>query len=63
MDAVHQANQRKAVMESLMAAKRYCVLTTCRRKFLLQHFGENFSADKCGLVLLEFIEFVHFQLS
>ncbi|GMN23224.1 hypothetical protein TIFTF001_000034 [Ficus carica] len=42
------ANQRKAIMESLMAAQRYCLLTTCRRKFLLQHFGESFSADKCG---------------
>ncbi|PON69537.1 DNA helicase, ATP-dependent [Parasponia andersonii] len=42
------ANQRKAVVESLMAAQRYCLLTTCRRKFLLQHFGENFTADKCG---------------
>ncbi|KAL5558889.1 hypothetical protein UlMin_035100 [Ulmus minor] len=41
-------NQRKAVMESLMAAQHYCLLTTCRRKFLLQHFGENLSADNCG---------------
>lgn len=57
MDAVHQANQRKAIMESLMAAQRYCLLTTCRRKFLLQHFGESFSADKCGSFLLKFISF------
>ncbi|KAF3454768.1 hypothetical protein FNV43_RR05216 [Rhamnella rubrinervis] len=42
------ANQRKAVVESLMAAQRYCLLTTCRRKFLLNHFGENLSATKCG---------------
>ncbi|KAK4858826.1 hypothetical protein QYF36_022639 [Acer negundo] len=40
--------QRKAIMESLMAAQRYCSLTTCRRKFLLNHFGEIFPADKCG---------------
>ncbi|TKY47296.1 Werner syndrome ATP-dependent helicase-like [Spatholobus suberectus] len=40
--------QRKAVMESLLAAERYCVLTTCRRKFLLEYFGEKFSADRCG---------------
>ncbi|XP_027334856.1 uncharacterized protein LOC113849276 isoform X2 [Abrus precatorius] len=40
--------QRKAVMESLLAAERYCMLTTCRRKFLLEYFGENFSADRCG---------------
>ncbi|XP_048227320.1 probable ATP-dependent DNA helicase RecQ [Ricinus communis] len=41
-------NQRKAIMESLMAAKKYCTMTTCRRKFLLEYFGERFLADKCG---------------
>ncbi|KAJ4719262.1 ATP-dependent DNA helicase [Melia azedarach] len=41
-------NQRRAIMESLQAAQRYCLLTTCRRKFLLGHFGENYSAEKCG---------------
>ncbi|XP_020203680.1 uncharacterized protein LOC109789190 [Cajanus cajan] len=41
-------NQRKAVMESLLAAERYCVQTTCRRKFLLEYFGEKVSADRCG---------------
>ncbi|XP_054819633.1 uncharacterized protein LOC129318729 isoform X1 [Prosopis cineraria] len=40
--------QRKAVMESLMAAERYCLLTTCRRKFLLEYFGEKVSANRCG---------------
>ncbi|XP_061344896.1 uncharacterized protein LOC133290798 [Gastrolobium bilobum] len=41
-------NQRRAVMESLLAAERYCVVGTCRRKFLLEYFGEKFSADRCG---------------
>lgn len=49
--AIFQENQRRAVMESLMAAQHYCSLTTCRRKFLLNYFGEKFSAEKCGLVL------------
>ncbi|KAF7816268.1 Werner syndrome ATP-dependent helicase isogeny [Senna tora] len=40
--------QRRAVMESLIAAERYCLLTTCRRKFLLEYFGEKVSADRCG---------------
>ncbi|CAA0806578.1 Mediator of RNA polymerase II transcription subunit 34, partial [Striga hermonthica] len=40
--------QRKAIMESFMAAQRYCMLTTCRRKFLLEYFGENYSSDSCG---------------
>lgn len=39
-------NQRKAIMESLMAAEKYCLLATCRRKFLLQYFGE--STKDCG---------------
>ncbi|GLT61086.1 hypothetical protein SLA2020_338170 [Shorea laevis] len=43
------ANQRRAVMESLMAAQWYCLATTCRRKFLLDHFGEKSAADRCGL--------------
>ncbi|KAJ4829824.1 hypothetical protein Tsubulata_025335 [Turnera subulata] len=40
--------QRRAVVESLMAAERYCLSSSCRRKFLLDHFGENFSAENCG---------------
>ncbi|XP_009379064.2 ATP-dependent DNA helicase RecQ-like [Pyrus x bretschneideri] len=45
---LHSESQRKAVVESLMAAQRYCLLTTCRRKALLGHFGEKFPTDKCG---------------
>lgn len=41
-------NQRKAIVESLMVAQRYCLLTTCRRKFLLEHFGEEYPEDSCG---------------
>ncbi|XP_072998258.1 uncharacterized protein [Typha latifolia] len=40
-------NQRKAILESFMSAQKYCFLTTCRRKFLLQYFGEN-SMSNCG---------------
>ncbi|KAJ0979160.1 hypothetical protein J5N97_014634 [Dioscorea zingiberensis] len=40
-------NQRKAIMESLMAAEKYCYLSTCRRKFLLEYFGEE-TAEDCG---------------
>ncbi|KAK9688753.1 hypothetical protein RND81_09G008700 [Saponaria officinalis] len=41
-------NQRKAFVESLKAAQQYCFLTTCRRKFLLEHFGEKVPAATCG---------------
>ncbi|KAJ4817025.1 ATP-dependent DNA helicase recQ [Rhynchospora pubera] len=40
-------NQRKAIMESFMAAQKYCALGTCRRNFLLEYFGER-SASDCG---------------
>nr|GEU50162.1 DNA helicase, ATP-dependent, RecQ type [Tanacetum cinerariifolium] len=42
------ATQKKAIMESFMAAQRYCMQTTCRRKILLEYFGETFPSNKCG---------------
>lgn len=45
----NQADQRKAIMESFTAAQRYCTLTTCRRKFLLEYFGEKYSSAGCGM--------------
>ncbi|XP_073274069.1 uncharacterized protein [Primulina huaijiensis] len=42
------ADQRRAILESYMAAQRYCLLTTCRRKFLLEYFGEKNSPVDCG---------------
>ncbi|KAL3517927.1 hypothetical protein ACH5RR_020516 [Cinchona calisaya] len=44
----NSAGQRKAIMESFLAAQRYCFLTTCRRKFLLDYFGQKCTSDKCG---------------
>ncbi|XP_034687948.1 probable ATP-dependent DNA helicase RecQ isoform X1 [Vitis riparia] len=43
-----KGNQRRAIMDSLVAAQNYCLQTTCRRKFLLEYFGEKFESDKCG---------------
>lgn len=42
------ADQRRAILESYMAAQRYCLLTTCRRNFLLEYFGEKNSPADCG---------------
>ncbi|KAG2639100.1 hypothetical protein PVAP13_2NG634500 [Panicum virgatum] len=39
--------QRKAIIDSFMAAQKYCLLATCRRRFLLQYFGEELNSD-CG---------------
>ncbi|KAM0834445.1 hypothetical protein ACQ4PT_063596 [Festuca glaucescens] len=41
------ATQRNAIMDSFMAAQKYCLLGTCRRKCLLQYFGEEHATD-CG---------------
>ncbi|XWS24645.1 hypothetical protein CRYUN_Cryun27aG0000200 [Craigia yunnanensis] len=53
-------NHKRAIKESLVAAQQYCLLTTCRRKFLLDHFGEKLSADNCGLVLTKDTSFYYF---
>ncbi|GJN10657.1 hypothetical protein PR202_ga28770 [Eleusine coracana subsp. coracana] len=39
------ATQKKAIMDSFMAAQKYCLLATCRRKLLLQYFGEERITD------------------
>ncbi|KAJ4981678.1 hypothetical protein NE237_032515 [Protea cynaroides] len=41
-------SHKKAIMESLKAAEHYCSLVTCRRKFLLDYFGEKIAANNCG---------------
>uniref|UniRef100_A0ACD5Y541 Uncharacterized protein n=2 Tax=Avena sativa TaxID=4498 RepID=A0ACD5Y541_AVESA len=41
------ATQRNAIIDSFMAAQKYCLLGTCRRKSLLQYFGEE-CATHCG---------------
>ncbi|XVF37342.1 hypothetical protein REPUB_Repub19eG0137700 [Reevesia pubescens] len=53
-------NHKRAIKESLVAAQRYCLLMTCRRKFLLDHFGEKLSADNCGLALTKDTSFYLF---
>ncbi|RAL42287.1 hypothetical protein DM860_012070 [Cuscuta australis] len=41
------ADQRSAIMESFIAAQHYCLSTTCRRKHLLEYFGETCAYDDC----------------
>lgn len=50
---IKQGTQRKAIMDSFMAAQKYCLLATCRRRFLLQYFGEERNTD-CGMFFLFF---------
>ncbi|KAG6506532.1 hypothetical protein ZIOFF_031856 [Zingiber officinale] len=42
-----QSERRNAIKMSLAAAEKYCLLATCRRKYLLQYFGEE-NTDDCG---------------
>ncbi|XP_078430697.1 uncharacterized protein LOC144702499 [Wolffia australiana] len=39
---------RKSITASLMMAEKYCLLPTCRRKFLLEYFGEKVQYTSCG---------------
>ncbi|XP_074333763.1 uncharacterized protein LOC141671418 isoform X3 [Apium graveolens] len=41
-------SQRKAIMASFIAAQQYCMLRTCRRKYLLEYFGEICAYENCG---------------
>ncbi|CAH9073440.1 unnamed protein product [Cuscuta europaea] len=42
------ADQRNAIMESFIAAQHYCLYSACRRKYLLEYFGESCAFDNCG---------------
>ncbi|KAL3328179.1 hypothetical protein AABB24_035690 [Solanum stoloniferum] len=42
------ASQRKAIMEAFSAAQHYCMLSTCRRKYLLDYFADEYAHDECG---------------
>jgi ATP-dependent DNA helicase RecQ len=37
----------RSALQKLQAMAEYCETTACRRKFLLQYFGEAFPADNC----------------
>ncbi|TVU07980.1 hypothetical protein EJB05_41362, partial [Eragrostis curvula] len=41
------AEQRTQIIKSYVAAQNYCTLTTCRRRHLLDYFGEELDYD-CG---------------
>ncbi|XP_049406829.1 uncharacterized protein LOC125870435 [Solanum stenotomum] len=42
------ASQKKAIMEAFSAAQHYCMLSTCRRKYLLDYFADEYAHDDCG---------------
>eukprot|EP00250_Pteridium_aquilinum_P034051 c6940_g1_i1 orf=115-2973(+) len=40
--------RRKVVLDVYQAAERYCKASTCRRKFILEYFGEMVASHNCG---------------
>ncbi|XP_060216949.1 uncharacterized protein LOC132644378 isoform X1 [Lycium barbarum] len=42
------AVQRKAILEAFSAAQHYCMLSTCRRKYLLDYFADEYAYGDCG---------------
>lgn len=48
-----QASQRKAIIEAFSAAQHYCMLSTCRRKYLLDYFADEYAHDDCGMISIE----------
>lgn len=48
-------------MDSFMAAQKYCLLATCRRKLLLQYFGEERITD-CGMLFVYLVNSLRKEL-
>ncbi|MCS6789785.1 MAG: DNA helicase RecQ [Bacteroidia bacterium] len=42
------ASEREAIVFLLQEMAHFCESGQCRRKFLLQYFGESYETDKCG---------------
>ncbi len=42
------ASEREAIVFLLQEMAHFCETGQCRRKFLLQYFGESYDTDKCG---------------
>ncbi|MCO5604621.1 hypothetical protein L7F22_058790 [Adiantum nelumboides] len=40
--------RRKVICDVYQAAERYCKVPSCRRKFILQYFGETVAFENCG---------------
>ena len=43
-----QKSRKKAVLDAYQSAEKYCKTSGCRRKFVLEYFGEMTSYDNCG---------------
>ncbi|XP_059065394.1 uncharacterized protein LOC131036323 isoform X2 [Cryptomeria japonica] len=48
LSEVHTEERRKIVMECFTAAQKYCNAMICRRKYILEYFGEKVAFDNCG---------------
>ncbi|XP_060216950.1 uncharacterized protein LOC132644378 isoform X2 [Lycium barbarum] len=48
------AVQRKAILEAFSAAQHYCMLSTCRRKYLLDYFADEYAYGDCDYLVENF---------
>ena len=48
IDQIEDAKEREEAQRKLALMVDYCKLQTCRRKYLMEYFGEQWDADDCG---------------
>jgi RecQ family ATP-dependent DNA helicase len=48
IDRIEDAVQRENARQKLAQVIEYCQLQTCRRRFLLEYFGEKWPEENCG---------------
>ncbi len=48
IDMIEDAEEKKRAEDNLNEVIRYCDLLSCRRRFLLNYFDDNYSKDFCG---------------
>ena len=48
IDQIEDATERQNSQEKLAQIIAFCKLQTCRRKYLLRYFGQNWDSENCG---------------
>ncbi len=48
IDQIEDAQEREEAQRKLALMVEYCKLQTCRRKYLIEYFGEQWESENCG---------------